>query len=218
MSNENHDPNIPLTDITSVSVSSQTTQPTRRRGRPRLSDRPVASLNNTQVTQPIQFTPQQVLPQSPLISRSNGNRGLTLSTAVPTRCISQFPQSNQTSSTTNVGPLTDITNVSGSSRRRGRPRLCDRVVSLDNTQVTQPLQLSPQHVLPQSPLNSRFNSNRTLTPSTTIPSRSTSSPLELSVVANTHDTSTPVRRPRGRPPLHPNVVPARRNVRPRKYI
>ncbi|PWA57556.1 replication factor A protein 1 [Artemisia annua] len=157
----------------------------------------------------------RVLPQSPLISRSNGNRGLTLSTAIPTRCISQFPQSNQTSSTTNFGPLTDITNVSGSFRRRGRPRLCDRVVSLDNTVVTQPLQLSPQHVLPQSPLNSRFNGNHTLTPSTTIPSRTTSSPLELSVVANTHDTSPPVRRPRGRPPLHPNVVPARRNVRPR---
>ncbi|PWA44246.1 hypothetical protein CTI12_AA528170 [Artemisia annua] len=127
---------------------------------------------------------------------------------------SQFPQSNQTSSTTNVGPLTDITNVSGSSRRRGRPRLSDRVVRLDNAEVTQPLKLSPQHILPQSPLNSRFNGNRTLTPSTTIPSRTTLSPLKLSVVANTHVTSPPVRHPHGLPPLHPNVVLARRDVRP----
>ncbi|GJZ49308.1 hypothetical protein Tco_0603498 [Tanacetum coccineum] len=48
----------------------------------------------------------------------------------------------------------------------------------------------------------------------TIPSRITSSPLELSFVANTHVTTPPVRRP-GRPPLQPNVVQPRRNVRPR---
>nr|GEW57567.1 hypothetical protein [Tanacetum cinerariifolium] len=118
-----------------------------------------------------------------------------------------------------MGPLTDITNVSGSSqttqptRRRGRPCLCDRVVRLNNTEVTQPLQLSLQQVLPQSPLNSRSNGNRSLIPSTTIPSRITSSPLELSFVANTHVTTPPVRRP-GRPPLQPNVVPPRHNVRP----
>nr|GEZ08838.1 hypothetical protein [Tanacetum cinerariifolium] len=70
MSNENHDPNI-LNDITNVSGSSQTTHPTRRRGRPGLCDR-VVRLNNTEVTQPLQLSPQQVLPQSPLNSRSNG--------------------------------------------------------------------------------------------------------------------------------------------------
>ncbi|GJZ75323.1 hypothetical protein Tco_0639788 [Tanacetum coccineum] len=116
-------------------------------------------------------------------------------------------------------PLTDITNISWSSqttqptRRRVRPHLSDRVVRLNNTEVTQPLQLSPQQVLPQSPLNSRYNGNHSLTPSTTIPSQITSSLLKQSV-ANTHVTTPPLRRP-SRPPLQPNVVPARRNVRPR---
>ncbi|PWA68759.1 hypothetical protein CTI12_AA301630 [Artemisia annua] len=155
---------VPLADINNVSGSSQTTQPIRRRGRPRLSERSIHA-NNIGV------------------------------------------QSNQISSTTNVGPLADITNVSGSSqttqpiRRRGRPRLSERAIRSNNNEVNQPLQLSLQHLLPQSPLISRFNGTRGLTPSTTIPSR----------IASNCVSSPLLRRP-GRPPLQPNVVPARRNV------
>nr|GEX37326.1 hypothetical protein [Tanacetum cinerariifolium] len=212
-------------ELSFVANTHVTTPPVRRPGRPPLQPnvvppqrnvRPRLTRNDDHINMSTHSTPRIML-SSVTVVDTDGNP--VHHTQLPTESNPSCPTKNVVHSLYNSTSTHDMsTSATIQQNDTNVPMRVHRMEPKNHllTTAESPSLFcnSPQQVLPQSPLNSRSNGNRSLTPSITIPSRITSSPLELSFVANTHVTTPPVRRP-GRPLLQPNVIPPRCNVRPR---
>ena len=100
--------------------------------------------------------------------------------------------------------------------RRGRPPLSAR--PFNSNETSQPHQNFDPHVGTTSSLTNPHLLNHFFTPTANLSwgsTRLTTLSNETSSVINLHDTVPPLMRP-GRPRLQANVMPAHRNVRPRK--